>query len=284
MELPGEVMRHEEQGMASASKSGSALGSAREEFAKRGILRLRGNGSVSAKFRTGGERGVTERKPLLRNRSGLLGYGDGAAAFGFVPRVINAVNYSEIGADGKNEEGNGKRVRNPVQKSAENQQHQTLGALPEADAAAINERFGASLGVTDHHCASDGKAGEEGKEEAIDSGIVNEQADENSEVSVAVKNGLQKGAEIIDAGLAMGERTREKIGSGCRNHGNASREEAARAEKDCGNDAKSEAGEGEKTGRNTGAIETTNSALEDPAKGPAESIDANRHNAGAGRR
>lgn len=205
-------------------------------------------------------------------------------AFRFPPGVVDAMDYSEIGSRSKNEEGNGKRSRDPVQERAKNQQNEALGAVPKTDAATFDQGFSASLRVTDHDGSRHHNAGEQSEQETIDRGVVNEEADKNGEVRVAVKDGLKKGTEEIGAGLTMGERSSEKIAGGGRNQDDTGREEPPGGEKNSRDDAKSKTGEGERTGWDTGAVETCDSALENPAKGPAKSADANRHNAGAVRR
>lgn len=172
-----------------------------------------------------------------------------AAAFGFVPSMVNAMNDGEIGTGGKDEQSNGKRVGQPIQKRADNQQTEAFGTLPKTDTAAVNQGLRAGLRVTDHDGTGHSKTCEQRIEEAVDGGIVNEEAHENGQVRVAVQDGFQKCSEEICAGLTMGEGASEKITSGSGNHGKARREKAASAEKNAGEDAKSKTAESEETCR-----------------------------------
>ena len=224
------------------------------------------------------EAGASDRRLAFdRSGTGRDGFVEGGAVFGFLPGVVNAVADCGVGPDGKNNESDGQGVRQPVQKTANNQQAETFGALPKADAAAIDERFGAGLRIADHHGTSHDKAGEESVEEAVDGRVVDEKAHEDGQVGVAVKNRLQECAEKVAARLKTGERASEKVAGRGGNQDHAGGEEASGPKEDAGDDAKAKTGEGKEAGGNVKAGKDGDRTLEDPAKGPSENFDANLH-------
>lgn len=197
--------------------------------------------------------------------------------FGFFPRVVDAMNNGEIRSKSENKQRNRKRGREPVQERSDNQQNETLRALPETDAATVNERFGPRLGIADHHGAGHHKTGEQSVKETIDGGVVDKKAEKNGQIRITMQNGFQKGIEKIDARLAMSERPGNEVARGRGNHGKSGGEKASRAEENAGYDTKDKTREGENTGGDASSRESRDGSLEQPTKGPADNLDAIRH-------
>ena len=85
--------------------------------------------------------------------------------------------------------------RHAVEEGADDDQHDALGALHEADLAAGNERFGAGAGVADHDRGGHDEGDQHHVEEAVGAGVVHQQAEEDRHVGVAVDDGIEEGAE-----------------------------------------------------------------------------------------
>ena len=215
-------------------------------------------------------------------RNSLLG--PATIALGFFPSVVNAVDDREIGAEGENKQRNRKSGGKPVQQRSDNQQPEALRALPEADATTVDERLSARLGVTDHDGAGHHKAGEQGVKETIHGRVIDKKAKENGQVRITMEDGFQKRMEKINARLSMGKRPGYQVACGGRHHRNAGGEEAPGAEENSGDDAETKAGKGENTGGDAGSRKARNGSLEHPTKGPAENLDANRHEKASNRR
>lgn len=231
------------------------------------------------KLRTSRNRRFRKRQGGLRSRSGLdANTGGDAAAFGFAPRVVNAVNHGDVGTDCEDQQRNGKRGGGELtQERTENEENEALRAFPDTDATAVHEGFGAGLRIADHNGSGNDDSGEQCQEEAVDGGIVDEEAEEDGEVGVTVQNGFQESTEEIDVRLAMSERAGEKIAGSRGNQNDARGEKPPGAEENSGNDAKRETGESENAGGNASARETRDSSLKHPAKGPAEAMEASGH-------
>lgn len=231
------------------------------------------------KLRMSRKRSFSEGQRGLRSRSGLdANTGGDAAAFGFAPRVVNAANHGEIGTDCEDQERNGERGGGELtQERTENEENEALRTFPETDAAAVDEGFGAGLRIADHHGSGDDDSGEQCQEEAVDGGIVDEEAEEDGEVGVTVQNGFQESTEEIDVRLAMSKRTSEEVAGSRGNQNNARGEKSAGAEENSGDDAKRETTESKNARGNASARETRDSSLKHPAKGPAEAMEASGH-------
>lgn len=201
-----------------------------------------------------------------------------SAPLGFVPGVVNAMDHGEIGANRKDQQSNRKGVGQPIQKRTDNQQAEAFGTFPKTDAAAINERFSAGLSVADHDRTGHCEACEQRIQEAIDRRIVDKEAHENGEVSVAMQNRFQKCTEEIRAGLKTRKWPSEKITNGGGNHGESRGEKAASAEENAGENAESKTTEGEETCRNACPGETSDRTLKHPAKRPSKELNAHIHN------
>ena len=82
-----------------------------------------------------------------------------------------------------------------VEQRAKDDENDALGALHKADFALANEGFGAGAGVADHHRRCHAEGGEHDVEEAVAARVIDEQAKEQSDVGVAVEDGIEEGAE-----------------------------------------------------------------------------------------
>src|SRR5258707_9302954 len=95
--------------------------------------------------------GVGKRCGLKRE----LDAGEDTAGAGFLPGEIDAVDDGEGGNDGNDPEDGA----HAIEDSADDEEHDALGALHKADLAQRDEGLGAGAGIADHDGAGGGGGG-----------------------------------------------------------------------------------------------------------------------------
>ncbi len=91
-----------------------------------------------------------------------------------------------------------------IEDSADDEEHDALGALHKADLAQRDEGFGAGARIAHHDGAGGGDGGEDNVGSAAADGIVDQEAHVEGHVGIAVESGIVEGAEGGDAVLAAG--------------------------------------------------------------------------------
>ena len=132
-------------------------------------------------------------------QSARLGDGGGLPFGGFLRGALHvgeadAVDHGDGGEDGQNPQ----HGSHAVGEGADDDQHDALGALHEADLAGGDERLGAGAGVADHDRGGHDEGDQHHVEEAVGAGVVDQQAEEDRHVGVAVDDGIEKRAEEGD--------------------------------------------------------------------------------------
>ena len=85
-----------------------------------------------------------------------------------------------------------------VEERADDDQHDALGTLHEADLAGGDERLGAGAGVADHDRGGHDEGDQHHVEEAVGAGVIDQQAEEDRHVGVAVNDRIEESAEDGD--------------------------------------------------------------------------------------
>src|SRR5580692_4245935 len=80
-----------------------------------------------------------------------------------------------------------------IEERAEDDEDNALGPLHEADLALSDQGLGSGAGVADHERGDHDEGGEEDVEEAVATGVEDEQAEEEDYVGVAVDDGVKEG-------------------------------------------------------------------------------------------
>ena len=88
-----------------------------------------------------------------------------------------------------------KHCRHAIEQRADDDQHHALRTLQESDFALGDGVLGARPRVTDHYRSRHHDGGQHDIEEAIDAGVVDQQADVQRQVRVAVEDGIEEAAE-----------------------------------------------------------------------------------------
>ena len=139
------------------------------------------------------------------------------------------MDYGDIRADSQNPESNG-----PYDSASAPRIIRTRrsGRSQKPTSEVGDERFGAGFCVTDHHGAGHRCTREHGVTEAIDLDVIDEQAEEENQVGVAVEDGIEKRAEERDAALTASDGAIEKIAESGEHHHAASGCETTRRQKE----------------------------------------------------
>jgi hypothetical protein len=174
------------------------------------------------------------------------------------------------GHDRENPEGGG-HGSPASEESAEDDQDDALGALHEAYFAGADEGFGAGAGVADHERGGHDEGNQEDVEQALTAGVEDEQAEEESDVGVAVEDGIEEGAKdgdlVGEAGDApidhVKEARTEDDEGGVEEHANVG-VGARVAEEEGGDHIDDEAEEGEGVGGDAGESQTSDDLLQQP--------------------
>jgi hypothetical protein len=127
---------------------------------------------------------------------------DGGEATCLLICIADAVDDCSGGKNGQNPE-DGRHGSPAVEESAKNDEHNALRALHKADLAGTDESFCAGAGVADHQGCDHDEGREKNVEQAVGAGIVDQQAEEQSNVGIAIDDGVKECAEDGDLlGLA----------------------------------------------------------------------------------
>ncbi len=116
--------------------------------------------------------------------------------------VTDAVNDGEGRKYGQNPENRGHRAP-AIKERAQDDEHDALRSLHEADLALTDQRLGAGAGVAHHKRRDHDEGGQHDVEESVAAGVKHQQPEEEYYVGVAVDDGIEKCAEDRDlVGLA----------------------------------------------------------------------------------
>jgi len=181
------------------------------------------------------------------------------------------VDNGDGGHHGENPEGGG-HGSPAVEEGAEDDEDDALGALHEANLAGADEGFGAGAGVADHEGCGHDEGGEEDVEVAVGAGVVDDEAEEDGDVGVAVEDGVEEGAEDGDLVGLAGDATIDHVEEAGADDDEAGVEEHADvvagarvAEEEGRDDVDEKADEGEGVGRDLREREAVDDLLEQPA-------------------
>src|SRR6185437_9435534 len=127
---------------------------------------------------------------------------DGGEATCLLICIADTVNHGNGGKNGQHPQD--RRHSSPaVEKGAKDDEDNALRALHEAYLAGADERFCAGAGVADHQGRDHDESHEKDIEQAVGASIVDQQAEEQSNVRIAVDDRVKKSAEDGDLlGLA----------------------------------------------------------------------------------
>ena len=210
--------------------------------------------------------GGDDKRP--QKELGVQLFADGGHAFGELIGVLDAVDHRDGGEYRQNPEDRG-HDSPLLEEGSEEDEDDALGSLHEADFAFANESFGAGARVADHQGRDHDKGDEDHVTEAVDSPVVDEKAEEEDNVGIAVDDGVEEGSEDCHlVGLAsdapvdhVEEAGAEDNAAGVEEH-DSSVGSVGLAEEEGGNDVDDEADEGEHVGRDSCKGQTMN----DPVK------------------
>jgi hypothetical protein len=189
-----------------------------------------------------------------------LDAGEDASGAGFLPGEIDAVDDGEGGNDGDDPE----HRAHAVEKTADDEQDEALGALHETDFAQGNEGFGAGAGITDHDGAGGGDGGEDDVRSAAADGIVDQEAHVEGHVRIAVERGIVEGAESGDAVLATGHLAIQNVQEACEENDQGAGEEAANGKEGGGDKIHYQPEKGEEIGIDSGGGDRANNFVQQP--------------------
>ncbi len=205
----------------------------------------------------------------------LLGCGE-LAAFGLRVGEADAMDDRHGGKDREDPERGGHSVP-ALKQRAEDNEHDALGALHEADFALADKGFGAGAGVADHEGGRHDERDQADVEIAIAAGVEHEQAEEECHVGVAIQNGVEKGAEDGNLVCLAGDTAVHHVKEARPDDDEAGIEKhadvvfcAGVAEEEGRDDVDDEADEGEGVGRDARQGETVDDLLQQPAAALAE--------------
>src|ERR1019366_6626592 len=111
--------------------------------------------------------------------------------FGLLEGVDHAVDHGDVGEHRDHPQ----HRRHAIEQGADDDQHDALRTLQEANFALGNGVLRASPRIADHHRPHHDDGGEHDVEEAIDAGVVDQQADVQRQVRVTVQHGIEEAAE-----------------------------------------------------------------------------------------
>ena len=164
-----------------------------------------------------------------------------------------------------------------IEEGAQNDEHDTLWSLHKTNLARANEGLCAGAGVADHERGSHHKGDEDDVEETIAAGVVDEQAEKEGDVRVAIHHGVEEGTEDGDlVGLARDAAVHHVKQAGtdddqARVEKHAVGVIAARiAEEDGGHDVDEQANEGQGVRRDARKSEAVYDLLQQPTAAFAE--------------
>src|SRR5713226_8653425 len=186
--------------------------------------------------------------------------GEDTAGAGFLPGEIDAVDDGEGGNDGNDPKDGAHAIEDP----ADDEEHDALGALHEADFAQGDERLGAGAGVTDHDGAGGGDGGEDDVGSAAADGIVDQEAHVEGHVGVTVESGIVEGAEGGDAVLAAGDLTVEHVQEAGEENDQSAGEKTANGKEGGGDKIHNQPKKSEEVGINSGGGDRANNFVQQP--------------------
>ena len=82
-----------------------------------------------------------------------------------------------------------------IEQRSDDHQHDPFGPLGKANFALRNAVFSAGPGIADHHRTGHHDGGEDDVEEAVDGGVVIEQAHQQAEIGIAIEDRIEEAAE-----------------------------------------------------------------------------------------
>ncbi len=108
--------------------------------------------------------------------------------------MADAVNYRNRAKHGDHPQ----HRAHAVEQCSDDDQHDALRPLHEANLAAGDERLGAGAGVAHHYRADHDESDHHHIEKSISAGVINQQPEEQSHIAIAINDGIEEAAELRD--------------------------------------------------------------------------------------
>ena len=184
--------------------------------------------------------------------------------------ITNAVNHGD-GAQHRNHPEHG---AHSIEQRTKNDKHDALRALHESGFAALHKRLGASAGVADHHGTDHDERHHHHVEEAVGTGVVDQQSEEQGDIAVAVDDGIEEAAELRDLVSSASDAAVNHVEDSGADDDQACVDEHALlvfgvgvTEKKSRNDIDQQADEGEGVRRDLGQGEAVDNLVQQPLAG-----------------
>src|SRR6185437_7856516 len=162
--------------------------------------------------------------------------------------------------------------------SSNDHQHNALRTFHEAYFARLDERFGASTRIAHHNRADHHDGDQYQVEEAVGAGIINQKAEEESHIAVAVDDGIKEAAKGGDLVGSAGHAAIHHVKDSSSNDHQPGIKEHTRVisgtgktEENRGNNVDDQADEGEHVGRDAGEGQPANNRVQQHSAGPSKS-------------
>ena len=191
--------------------------------------------------------------------------------------VLDAMNHGDGREHGEHPQ-HGRHGSPMIEERTQKYQHDAFGALHESHLALTDQSLGACTGIAHHERGDHDKGDQDDVAESVDAPVVDEQAEEEHHVGVAVDDGIEERTEdcdlvgspryaavdhVEDARAKDHERRVEEhaVGVAC----------VGMSEEKRRDDVDDQADEGQHIGRDLGECQAMHDSIEEPAAGAAES-------------